>query len=133
MTFCFNVYLYLFLGCRDRYWTSSWRSDQHTQNQRTFWEGHWKPATHVNQQTWQISWYSSGSEGLCASLEGWLWVFSPLNILDPKSGLFYSSAKFSFVSNTNFPSTVETGMVLWDSNVDVLCKDSRITFSYGRK
>lgn len=60
-------------------------------------------------------------------------VFSPLNILDPKSGLFYSSAKFSFVSNTNFPSTVETGMVLWDSNVDVLCKDSRITFSYGRK
>lgn len=71
-----NLHLFLFLGCRDRYWTSSWRSDQHTQNQRTFWEGHWKPATHVNQQTWQISWYSPGSEGLCASLEGWLWVFS---------------------------------------------------------
>lgn len=59
--------------------------------------------------------------------------FRPLNILDPKSGLFHSSAKFSFTSNTNFPFSVETGMVLWDSNVDILCKDLRITFSYGRK
>lgn len=115
---------FCFLGCWDRYWTGSWRSDQHTQNQRTFWKGHWKPAAYVNQQTWQISWHSPRSEGLLCRF-GRIVVGPPLHILNPKSILFHSHVIFSFTSFTFFPFSMGTIIVLWDFKVDVLWKDSR--------
>lgn len=52
-------------------------------------------------------------------------VGPPLHILNPKSVLFHSHVIFSFTSFTFFPFSMKTIIVLWDSKVDVLCKDLR--------
>lgn len=123
--------MFCLAGCRDWYRAGSWRPDQHAQNQRAFWEGHWEPAAHVNQQTRQIPRYSPGSEGLCAGFGGMVLLLSPKDVdSSGKATPQRCEVVFYKLQLTSFHFSIDAVIVVWDSGEVILCKDLRKNLQY---